>query len=180
MAKIKVKRHGFSIDMTPLVDVGFLLLTFFMLTAKFKSDSGETIDVKLPVAQADTTKLPDQNIAMLTIGIAGEAGSPVDTLIFYSIANEKDRAPILEKLKHVNPKTNQEYSAEDLTKMSSVLVSKKELELVVRESRLQNPSMRFAINADKRLSYGYVDDVMRVMQSVGASRFNLVTATSGS
>lgn len=177
MAKVKLKRHGFSIDMTPLVDVGFLLLTFFMLTAKFKSESGETVAVTVPVARADTTKLPDDNIATLTIGMTPEEpGKASDTLIYYSIANEKDRAPILEKLQRVNPKTNQLYTKEELTKSASILTNKKELETLVRETRLQNPSMRFAINADKQLSYGYIDDIMRVMQKLGATRFNLVTS----
>jgi len=36
MPAVKVKRMGIAIDMTPLVDVAFLLLTFFMLTTKFK------------------------------------------------------------------------------------------------------------------------------------------------
>ncbi|MBI3580222.1 MAG: biopolymer transporter ExbD, partial [Ignavibacteriales bacterium] len=36
MGKFKKKRVGISLDMTPLVDVAFLLLTFFMLTTKFK------------------------------------------------------------------------------------------------------------------------------------------------
>jgi len=39
MPKVKMKRTGFVIDMTPLVDITFLLLTFFMFTAKFKSDA---------------------------------------------------------------------------------------------------------------------------------------------
>jgi biopolymer transport protein ExbD len=34
MPKIKVKRKGTWIDMTAMTDVAFLLLTFFMLTAK--------------------------------------------------------------------------------------------------------------------------------------------------
>jgi biopolymer transport protein ExbD len=178
MAKAKLKRHGFHIDMTPLVDVGFLLLTFFMLTAKFKTESGETVDVKLPTALADTTKLPDVNIATLTIGLSTPpAGETPDTLIFYSIANEKDRGPILEKLKRTNPKTNAAYTSDELRGMASILITKTELENIVKESRLQNPSMRYAINADKRLNYGYVDDIMRVMQKMGATRFNLVTTT---
>ncbi len=36
MSRIKSKRIGFRIDMTPMVDVAFLLLTFFMLTTKFR------------------------------------------------------------------------------------------------------------------------------------------------
>ena len=37
--KVKVKRVGFAIDMTPLVDITFLLLTFFMFTATFKTQA---------------------------------------------------------------------------------------------------------------------------------------------
>jgi len=36
MPKIHRKRVGFKLDMTPMVDIGFLLLTFFMLTTQFK------------------------------------------------------------------------------------------------------------------------------------------------
>lgn len=179
MSKAKLKRHGFSIDMTPLVDVGFLLLTFFMLTAKFKTESGETVDVKLPIAQADTTKLPDVNIATLTIGFSqAVGGEQPDTLLFYSIANEKDRVPVLKELKRNNPKTGAPYSDDELKGMASILVSKADLEVLIKASRLQNPSMRYAINADQRLSYGLVDDVMRIMQKFGATRFNLVTKTT--
>lgn len=39
MPKVKKKRMGFVIDMTPLVDITFLLLTFFMFTAKFKTEA---------------------------------------------------------------------------------------------------------------------------------------------
>src|SRR5688572_17700908 len=115
MGKAKLKRQGFSIDMTPLVDVGFLLLTFFMLTAKFKTESGDSVDVKLPIAQADTTKLPDVNIATLTIGFSqANPGEAPDTLIFYSIANEKDRPEIFAKLERINPKTNAVYTPDEL------------------------------------------------------------------
>ncbi len=36
MARAKIKRGSTSIDMTPMCDVAFLLLTFFILAAKFK------------------------------------------------------------------------------------------------------------------------------------------------
>lgn len=180
MAKAKLKRQGFHIDMTPLVDVGFLLLTFFMLTAKFKQDTGESIEIKLPTAQADTTKLPDVNIATLTIGLSTpQAGESPDTLLYYGIASEKDRAPVFGELKRVNPQTNQPYTTDELSKIPQMLVTKADLDVIIKATRLQNPSMRYAINADRRLSYGYIDDVMRSMQKWGATRFNLVTTTQG-
>ena len=55
MAKHKMKRVGIAIDMTPLVDVAFLLLTFFMMTTQFKPP--EAVEIKLPTSHA-TVKLP--------------------------------------------------------------------------------------------------------------------------
>lgn len=171
MAKVKMKRHGFSLDMTPLVDVGFLLLTFFMLTAKFKSQTDESLQIRLPVAEADTAKLPDVNIAMITIGL--DSTSPdaaLDTVIMFGLANEKDRAAVYEPLQLNIPQ-------EDLFKQAQVRVDLARLDIAVRQSRFTNPSMRYAIEADKGVSYGLVDDIMRIMQKYNATRFNLVTTT---
>ncbi|MEO6938772.1 MAG: biopolymer transporter ExbD [Candidatus Kapaibacterium sp.] len=178
MAKVKMKRHGFRLDMTPMVDVGFLLLTFFMLTAKFKTQTDEQLDIRLPAALADTTKLPDVKIAIITIGIDSvQPGVIPDTLMYFGVANEMDRAAIYKPLLIINPKTGQQLADADLAKKAQVQVDKARLDVVVHQARLQSPSMRYAINADKRVSYGYVDDVMRIMQKWGATRFNLVTTT---
>ncbi len=175
MAKAKLKRHGFRLDMTPMVDVGFLLLTFFMLTAKFKSDN-DALTISLPVAEADTTKLPDINIATISIGLSQvNPGETPDTLIYYGVANEKDRVAIFKSLNRVDAKTGQPMDDATILKTPEIMLKKSEVEAAVKATRLQNASMRYAINADKGLSYGYVDDIMRSMQKFGATRFNLVT-----
>lgn len=46
MARAKIKRGSTSVDMTPMCDVAFLLLTFFILAAKFKPP--EAIEVVTP------------------------------------------------------------------------------------------------------------------------------------
>ncbi|MDP4220998.1 MAG: biopolymer transporter ExbD [Bacteroidota bacterium] len=179
MSKAKLKRHGFRIDMTPMVDVGFLLLTFFMLTAKFKSQK-DNVEIKLPVAQADTAKLPDVNIVVLTIALApAQPNETPDTLIYFSVATDKDRAAIYKPLALTDPKTGAPLDDNELTKMQQVSLKKSQLDAVVKAARWQNQSLRYAINADKRLSYGYIDDVMRTLQKNGATRFNLVTVTQG-
>ncbi len=60
----KPKRLGVSIDMTPMVDVAFLLLIFFMTTTTFKPPEEVTID--LPVSRA-IYKVPESDVLIVTI-----------------------------------------------------------------------------------------------------------------
>ena len=89
MAKVKMKRTGFVLDMTPLVDIAFLLLTFFMFTAKFKSEaeSEQKFQIKRPKASADTSKLPDKDLAIIKIAIDSVAIG--DTSYYYEMTNDK-------------------------------------------------------------------------------------------
>ena len=62
MGKIKGKRIGIAIDMTPLVDVAFLLLIFFMVTTVFRTPKALEInlppkDVSQPVPESKTMTL---------------------------------------------------------------------------------------------------------------------------
>jgi biopolymer transport protein ExbD len=57
-----------TLDVTPLIDVVFLLLIFFMVTTTFASRSG--IGVKLPEAQAK--ERPPGHVVELTLTTKGE------------------------------------------------------------------------------------------------------------
>src|SRR5690606_13877526 len=74
------KKPGINIDMTPLVDVIMLLLTFFMLTATFKAAESELVEVTLPQSvNTDSTRLPEQDILTLTLTPAGDIWVDVDS-----------------------------------------------------------------------------------------------------
>ena len=74
-----IKKPGVKIDMTPLVDVIMLLLTFFMLTATFKAEMSENIEVKLPKSlNVDTTKLPEKDVMTLSLTKQGDIYFDVD------------------------------------------------------------------------------------------------------
>jgi biopolymer transport protein ExbD len=64
-----MRRTGLRIDMTAMVDVAFLLLTFFMLTTQFKPP--EAIPIELPSSHAEF-KLPASDILLITVGRGGE------------------------------------------------------------------------------------------------------------
>lgn len=84
MPRAKVARKSTRVDMTPMSDVAFLLLTFFMLTTKFKPD--DPVEVVTPAA-ISTTLLPESNVAMVTVSKEGQ--------VFFGLDNEKDRARII-------------------------------------------------------------------------------------
>ena len=58
------KRLGIAIDMTPFVDIGFLLLIFFMSTTSFKPP--EPIQLALPSSHSEF-KVPESDVLVLYV-----------------------------------------------------------------------------------------------------------------
>ena len=67
--KVRRVRASTHIDMTPMVDLAFLLLTFFMLTTSFFKPY--SLDVTLPEKATKTTAPPMQDDKALTL-VLGE------------------------------------------------------------------------------------------------------------
>ncbi|MDZ7291471.1 MAG: biopolymer transporter ExbD [candidate division KSB1 bacterium] len=74
----KKRRIGIRIDMTPMVDVAFLLLTFFMLTTVFSKP--QTMEINLPPDVKTTVEVAESNL--LTLRVAA------DGTIFWNIGSE--------------------------------------------------------------------------------------------
>lgn len=62
------RRIGIRIDMTPMVDVAFLLLIFFMSTTQFKPP--EEVSVLLPESSSEI-KVPETGILVITVNKQG-------------------------------------------------------------------------------------------------------------
>ncbi len=149
MPKFKPHRQGYRIDMTPLVDVAFLLLTFFMLTTTFKPE--EEVTIVLPSSHSDF-KLPESDV--MTVNIAK------DGRIFLGLDSQILRRRIFGAANELKP---------------SVEVPKDQLAQYLVQARTMNPKLRTVIKGDKEAEYGVAEDVMDILQKTQITRFNLVT-----
>lgn len=168
MPKIKKKRTGFVLDMTPLVDIAFLLLTFFMFTAKFKSDTEneQKFVIERPKSSADTSKLPEQDLAMVKVAIDTLSG---DTAYYYSIANEKVRSQVYSAIETIPPDAKAMLAVGDLNMLDQLII----------ETRKANWKTKFAIDADRRVEFRWISNLMDVMRKNNATSFDFVTDKEG-
>lgn len=79
MPSVKIPRKSTFVDMTPFVDVAFLILTFFIMATKFKPQ--EPVEVKTPNS-VSTKDLPDSDALQVTFDSTGR--------VFFAILSEKD------------------------------------------------------------------------------------------
>ena len=66
----KSRRLGIRIDMTPLVDVAFLLLTFFMFTTSMSRP--QTMEINLPPDKDVKVEIAESNLLTLRINAKGD------------------------------------------------------------------------------------------------------------
>lgn len=69
MAAKKLRRIGIKIDMTPMVDVAFLLLIFFMSTSQF--DPPQKLPITIPDSHSNL-KVPDSDVMTIGVGKGNE------------------------------------------------------------------------------------------------------------
>ncbi len=149
MPKFKPNRQNVRIDMTPLVDVAFLLLTFFMLTTQFKPT--EEVTIILPSSHSEY-KLPESDV--MTVEVAE------DGRIFMGVDSQHLRKRL--------------FGSENELK-ASVQIDKSQLANYLVQARTMNPRLRTVIKGDRNAEYGVVEDVMDILQRTQITRFNLVT-----
>ncbi len=87
MPKVKLPRKSTLVDMTAMCDVAFLLLTFFILTSKFRPQ--EPVQINMPGSRAER-KIAENNVMMITVNGEGK--------VFLGVDNQKVRARMLERM----------------------------------------------------------------------------------
>jgi biopolymer transport protein ExbD len=197
MPKIKQAARSPHIDMTPMVDMFSLLLTFFMLTSTFRPQEPAIIETPNSVSEKQA---PDNDI--MTIYVA------VDGNVFFNFDNGKDtsthfRRELLTKMgeqykitftpkeidkfgklasfgmpiKDLKTWINAEDSKEKEKLQTGVPMDSTDNQLAwwVRSARMTNPNAEVAIKGDAETDYSKIKKVMDLLQENNVNKFNLVT-----
>jgi biopolymer transport protein ExbD len=201
MPRVKVTRKSTAIDMTAMCDVAFLLLTFFILTAKPKVDDPTKAEVP---PSSKEQPVPDDNVAMVTIG--GDAAKPK---VFYSVSGSDIRT---ETLKAMGEKYNVPFTPDELERFAVTEVfgvpmsqlksyldmdpeqrksyaqpgipidttSNNELSNWILTSRkadkaLHDKDLQLAIKGDRKEYYPVIKTVIGILQGQKINKFSLIT-----
>ena len=105
MSKKPSKGGAPALDMTPMVDLAFLLVTFFMLTASFRMAEPVVVDPPSSIGQVD---LPDNHI-MVTIDDKGRA--------FFGISNSTAK---MNALREMGKRYNVTFTEAQIVKFSGL------------------------------------------------------------
>ncbi len=149
MPKIKKGRLAVRIDMTPLVDVAFLLLTFFMMTTQFTPP--EQVKIAVPSSHS-AIKLPDSNVMTIYVNKEGQ--------IFMGV----DGQDLMTRLFGQGAKLKKQIEV-TLDNLPDLLI----------QARISNPKLRTVIKGDKDADYGVIEDIMNILQKVQITRFAMIT-----
>ncbi len=199
MPKIKLPTKSPHIDMTPMVDLFSVVLTFLMLTTTMRQPEPAPIDT--PFSISDKTA-PDANIMTLLLS--------KDSRVFFNIDNGKDtsfhfKAKIL---KEMGTRFNITFTPEEVKQfeaypssiglpiqnMKSFLDTKdakvretlqlkgipydstdNQLQFWVLVTRQINPAVQACIKGDNNAPYPLVKKVLDILQDKNVNRFNLIT-----
>ena len=96
----KKRRIGIKIDMTPMVDVAFLLLIFFMTTTSFKPP--EQVSVALPGSKSEI-HVPETKTIILTVNKNGETYISDEDLSKTNLVEKKDLVAAINTWRLKNP-----------------------------------------------------------------------------
>lgn len=195
MPKVKPKRKNPSIDMTAMVDVAFLLLTFFILTTKFKAQDRVVVDTPTSISEiivptTDLFMITVDKTGMVVVGVSQETrqGMLEKVIETYGISvppagmnfftnTPSFGVPINELqtwLSESDPNKLKDYPYRGVpidTRPGKI----NELKEWINAARRTNPRLRFAIKGDRDALYEKMDKVIFTLQDVNINKFNLIT-----
>ncbi len=139
------KRLGFRLDMTPMVDVAFLLLTFFMLTTTFAKSN--TMEINIP---PDTGEISIAEMNVMTLRVPG------DGYAYWSLGNEAPRKTPL-------------YESQGASHMT---VSRQVRQVLLQQAAA-NKKLVIVVKISEKAKYRSLVDIIDELNLLKIDRFSL-------
>jgi biopolymer transport protein ExbD len=144
------RRIGVRVDMTPMVDIAFLLLIFYMATTQFKPPEARAVE--LPQSRSQI-QLPDKDIVNITV----TKWDSVYVDYVETATINIDGQDVRSNVRRV------------------VTTSATGVANEINRARSKNVKALVVIKADKKASFGAMQDVMKQMQENSLERFLIIT-----
>lgn len=190
MPKHKIPRKSTTIDMTAMCDVAFLLLTFFMLTTKFKPE--EVVQVDTPTSVSEKI-VEGTHTAIITVDKDGKT--------FFDMLGRNERQAALTTMQgkyQIALNANQEKAFINgsaigcpmeelptwLDKNAAERKGQPGIPLDTAKNELRDwlaaglyidPNLPFVIKADRQTEYPKIKRVIDILQESNINNFSLIT-----
>ncbi len=202
MPSIKMPRKSTDTDMTPFVDIAFLILSFFIMATKFKPP--ETVEITTP-GSVLSQPLPENNAIMISMDSLNR--------VFFTILSEKDPSKYTTIIQGINTSQNLGLSPAEIANFRKVYMIgvpfaglKQLLAMDVKEQEkfklpgipvmdtLNNQlvwwireakvafagqKLNYLIKGDNNSKYPAFDAVLSALKKNDEFKYNLVTSLDG-
>ena len=146
----KKRRVSIRIDMTPMVDIAFLLLIFYMATTQFKPPEARAVELPKSHSQIE---LPDKDIINITI-------TKLDSIY----------VDYIEKVRMNIDGQDVETTGRRVRTTDAYGVANE-----INRARAKNFKALVVIKGDRGASFGTMQAVMKQMQENSLERFLIIT-----
>ena len=171
--KVRAKKQSTHIDMTPMVDLAFLLLTFFMMTTTFGKP--KTMEINMPVKPEDNTNTEVNNA--VTILLTGDDKiywyfgelKPETKLELTNYSNDGLRKLFLDKNKFAVERIKQLRTESATNNMADSTL--KRLEVGAKGAK---QALMVLVKADDKAKYKNIVDVLDELNITMVGKYAIV------